>query len=63
MACPLSYRLGAAALRAAPIVRAPSVLYAVGGLYGNLPALRAIRARAAAEPAGNATIVFNGFER
>ena len=58
--CPLSYRLGAAALRRAPTFRAPTVLYAVGGLYGNLEALAAIRARAATEPCGEAVIVFNG---
>lgn len=57
-ACPLSYRLGAAALGRAPVVRA-SVLYAVGGLYGNVEALSYIRQRAAQESAAP-TVVFNG---
>ena len=60
MSCPLGYRLGAKALRAAPIVAAPSVLYVVGGLYGNVEALVAIERRAKVEKDGNATIVFNG---
>ena len=62
MACPLAYRLGASALRDAPVVRAPKVLYVVGGLYGNTLALRAIRERAAAEPCGaeQVRVVFNG---
>ena len=58
-ACPISYRLGAAALRRAPVVRA-SVLYAVGGMYGNLEALKYIRQRAEAEVSGPATVVLNG---
>lgn len=63
LACPLSYRLGAQRLRQAPLIRAPSTLYAVGGLYGNVPALRAIQKLALAEEATSGkpvTIVFNG---
>lgn len=56
--CPLRYRYGAAALAKAP-ASAVSTLYVVGGLYGNLPALDAIEALAAAE-GGPVTIVFNG---
>jgi len=58
-ACPLSYRLGARTLRDALVVRVPTTLYAIGGLYGNRHALRAIRARAAREPAAP-TLIFNG---
>lgn len=56
MACPAAYRLGARALRDAPTLRA-STLYAVGGLYGNLHALKAVRERAEVD---HAAIVFNG---
>jgi hypothetical protein len=35
-------------------------LYVVGGLYGNLVALRAVLERADREPGGPATVVFNG---
>jgi len=58
-ACPLSYRLGARALRDARIVPVASTLYAVGGLYGNTCALAAIRERARREPLPP-TIIFNG---
>ena len=58
MACPISYRLGASALRAAPRLRC-STLYAAGGLYGNPFALDAIEARAALESTPP-TVVFNG---
>jgi len=58
-ACPLTYRLGARALRRAPSIRCATTLYAVGGLYGNTSALQAIRERAAREPLPP-TIVFNG---
>ena len=58
-ACPLSYRLGARALRDARIVPVASTLYAVGGLYGNTCALAAIRERARREPQPP-TIIFNG---
>lgn len=58
--CPLSYRHGAAALVTAPRRRA-AVAWIAGGLYGNVEALEALLARAAAEPAGAAvSLVFNG---
>lgn len=64
MSCPIGYRLGAHALRQAPVIRATATVYAAGGLYGNMHALQAIEERAAAEPRdanGNGpTIVFNG---
>jgi hypothetical protein len=56
--CPLAYRHGAEALARLPAVEAET-LYVVGGLYGNLPALEAVEAMAAAEP-GPVSIVFNG---
>jgi hypothetical protein len=56
--CPLRYRYGAAAIAAAP-ERSAETLYVVGGLYGNLPALDAIEAMAAAER-GPVTLCFNG---
>lgn len=56
--CPTRYRYGAAALAAAPEHDAET-LYVIGGLYGNLPALAAIEAMAAAEP-GPVTLCFNG---
>ena len=56
--CPARYRYGAAALATAAEVRAETV-YVVGGLYGNLPALDAIEAMAAAE-LGPVTLFFNG---
>ena len=58
MACPVGYRLGAAALRDAPALRCHT-LYAAGGLYGNLRALAAIRERAARE-VSPPLLVFNG---
>lgn len=57
-ACPLHYRYGAAATGQAPM-REASTLYVIGGLYGNLPALDAIDAMAAAED-GPVTLCFNG---
>ena len=57
-ACPLRYRYGATAIGQAPIVEA-CTLYVIGGLYGNLPALDAIEAMAAAED-GPVTLCFNG---
>jgi hypothetical protein len=56
--CPLRYRYGAGAIASAPDRRA-GILYVVGGLYGNLPALDAIEAMARAEPAP-VTLCFNG---
>lgn len=58
-ACPLRYRLGAEALRRrAPRLRCET-LYAVGGLYGNSFALRALVERALQEERPT-QIVFNG---
>ncbi len=56
--CPIRYRYGAKTISRAPIVDA-DVLYVVGGLYGNLPALDAIEAMARSE-AGGVTLCFNG---
>ena len=56
--CPLRYRYGPAAIAQAPEIPAQT-LYVIGGLYGNLPALEAIEALAAAEP-GPVTLCFNG---
>jgi hypothetical protein len=56
--CPLRYQYGPGALAEAPEWCA-EVLYVVGGLYGNLPALEAIEAMAAAE-SGPVTLCFNG---
>jgi hypothetical protein len=57
-ACPLAYRYQPEALAQPPSLEADT-LYVVGGLYGNLPALRAVLRRAEREP-GGATIVCNG---
>ena len=57
-ACPLRYRYGAGAIGQAPLHEA-ATLYVIGGLYGNLPALDAIEAMAAAED-GPVTLCFNG---
>lgn len=56
--CPLRYRYTPQAIAAAA-EREAEILYVAGGLYGNLPALEAIEALAAAEPAPP-TLVFNG---
>jgi hypothetical protein len=56
--CPARYRYGAEAIAAAPENRAET-LYVIGGLYGNLPALDAVEAMAAAEP-GPVLLCFNG---
>lgn len=56
--CPLDYRYPPATLDRAPDLAAEA-LYVVGGLYGNLAALDAIEALAAAEPVP-VTIVLNG---
>jgi hypothetical protein len=58
-ACPSSYRYRPEAL-ARPARLEADPLYVVGGLYGNLVALRAVLERAAREPGGPAAIVFNG---
>ncbi len=56
--CPLRYRYGPGAIARAP-ERSAAILYVVGGLYGNLPALDAIEAMASDEP-GPVTLCFNG---
>ncbi|MDO8789908.1 MAG: hypothetical protein Q7J42_17670 [Sulfuritalea sp.] len=56
--CPTRYRHGATAIANAP-ERPAQTLYVIGGLYGNLPALDAIEAMAAAEP-GPVELCFNG---
>lgn len=56
-ACPVDYRYGAGALRAAPSVEAET-LYVAGGLYGNPLALEALLEIVAREP--GARLVFNG---
>jgi len=56
--CPLRYRYGAPALaRSAP--SAADTLYVVGGLYGNIHALRALRALIARDR-GDVRVCFNG---
>ncbi len=57
-ACPLRYRHGPRAIARAP-ERAARTLYVVGGLYGNVQALEAVEAMAAAESPA-ATLCFNG---
>jgi hypothetical protein len=57
--CPLAYRYQPEGL-AEPARLSADTLYVVGGLYGNLPALRAVLERADREPGGPATIVCNG---
>ncbi|TRZ92505.1 MAG: hypothetical protein D4R84_12205 [Rhodocyclaceae bacterium] len=56
--CQTRYRYGASAIANAP-ERSAQTLYVIGGLYGNLPALDAVEAMAAAEP-GPVTLCFNG---
>ena len=56
--CPLHYRYAPSALASAPEL-ATNTLYVIGGLYGNLPALEALRDLAARE-AAPVTFVFNG---
>jgi len=56
--CPLHYRYAPDSLNRPPEISADT-LYVVGGLYGNRPALRAIKALAAAE-AEPVTLAFNG---
>jgi hypothetical protein len=57
--CPLAYQYQPEAL-AQPAQLEADALYVVGGLYGNPAALQAVLERAADEPGGPATIVFNG---
>ena len=57
--CPLAYQYQPEAL-AQPAQLEADTLYVAGGLYGNPAALQAVLERAADEPGGPATIVFNG---
>ncbi|HEX9583777.1 MAG TPA: hypothetical protein VGB36_04660 [Gammaproteobacteria bacterium] len=59
--CPVHYRYRPGELARAPRVRADTV-WVVGGLYGNLEALHAIRSQVEAERAtgGRVALVFNG---
>jgi hypothetical protein len=57
--CPLAYQYQPEVL-AQPTQLEADTLYVVGGLYGNPAALQAVLERAADEPGGPATIVFNG---
>lgn len=56
-ACPARYRYGAAAIAHAA-ERTADVLYVVGGLYGNVPALDAVEVLVQGDP--GSTICFNG---
>jgi hypothetical protein len=56
--CPLRYRYGSAAIARLP-ERSAEILYIIGGLYGNVPALDAIEAMTGAER-GPVTLCFNG---
>jgi hypothetical protein len=56
--CPLHYRYAPETLDRAPAIRADT-LYVIGGLYGNLPALSALRALASSESMPP-QFVFNG---
>lgn len=56
--CPLHYRYPPASLNRPPEIVADT-LYVIGGLYGNLPALRTAEALAAAE-AAPVVLAFNG---
>jgi hypothetical protein len=57
--CPLAYRYAPEAL-AQPAQLSATTFYVVGGLYGNPFALEAVLQRARLDPAGEATVVFNG---
>ena len=59
--CPIRYYYGAKAIAGAPM-RSAEVLYVIGGLYGNVYALRAIQAMIAEESASGAQVIacFNG---
>ena len=57
--CPLAYRYQPEAL-SQPAQLEADTLFVVGGRYGNRAALQAVLERAADEPDGPATIVFNG---
>jgi len=55
----VAYRYQPEAL-AQPVQLEANTLYVVGSLYGNPAALQAVLERAADEPGGPATVVFNG---
>lgn len=59
--CPIRYRYGPQAISTAP-VRQAEVLYVIGGLYGNVYALKAVLAMMAKESANGSevTACFNG---
>jgi hypothetical protein len=59
--CPIRYHYGAQSIADAPM-RSSEVLYVIGGLYGNVYALRAIQAMIADEAAAGAEVraCFNG---
>ena len=56
--CPLHYRYAPSSFDRAADIHAETI-YVIGGLYGNVPALNAIRELAAAEPV-KPTLIFNG---
>jgi hypothetical protein len=56
--CPTSYRYSPRVFDRAPEIVADTI-YVIGGLYGNVEALEAVRAMAGREP-GPVTLVFNG---
>ncbi|MGZ5098496.1 MAG: hypothetical protein ACXWG9_12180, partial [Usitatibacter sp.] len=56
--CPVSYRYSPRVFDRAPDI-VSDTLYVIGGLYGNIEALEAVKALAAREP-GPVTLVFNG---
>lgn len=59
--CPIRYHYGSQAIASAPM-RSADVLYVIGGLYGNVYALKAIQEMIAAEAASGAQVkaCFNG---
>lgn len=57
--CPIDYRYAPSALRTAPSIEA-DVLWVVGGLYGNVEALRAIASAVLAERTPRVEVVLNG---
>ena len=57
--CPIDYLYPASALRDAPVLEA-DVLWVVGGLYGNVEALQAIRHWVEAERAARVEVALNG---
>jgi hypothetical protein len=57
--CPIGYWYEPEVL-AQPARLEADILYVIGGLYGNLVALRAVLERADREPGGSVAVVFNG---